>query len=213
MIELVTEAAIEFARAEGADLWSVGNATLYRLCAERPTHTCARDTIAKLWLIGRSYSAAIERRRTARETTKRTVDEYYEEAARRLAASDLDTLIARVPREPPTYLAGVVPALEAHACLVDVLHALSGRKQRSFASKYLHFHVPEAFFILDSIACRGLQRLKLQRPVERLSGGVGEPEYLAFVTKVLTLQTQLASMNDSLLTPREMDRLLLRLGA
>ncbi len=213
MNKQVTSADLELARSDDADLWFVGNETLYRLCAQRPFHFCAKDSIAKLWLIGRSYSAAIERRRTAHETKKREVDEYYEEVAHSLAESDIDKVIACVPRETPTSMAGFAPALEAHARLVDILHKHSGSELRSFSSKYLHFHVPNAFFIFDSIVSLGLKRLGNERllpgpPVD----GVGEPEYCRFVSKVLALRSELASTNSPPLTPRQIDRLLLRFG-
>src|SRR5438477_314230 len=51
---------------EGALLekvWDVGNGVLYDLCAANPEHTRDDVIIAKIWLIGRTYAAAIERRR------------------------------------------------------------------------------------------------------------------------------------------------------
>lgn len=49
--------------AKSPSPWRVGNEVLYELCRTRPTHTDEADVIAKIWLIGRSYAAAIERRR------------------------------------------------------------------------------------------------------------------------------------------------------
>lgn len=44
--------------------WDLGNQVLYDLCRDHPRHNSADVVIAKVWLIGRSYSAAIERRRS-----------------------------------------------------------------------------------------------------------------------------------------------------
>src|SRR5690606_29468485 len=39
-----------------------GNDVLYRMCSERPNHTDVDTVSSKLWLIGRAYSASIERK-------------------------------------------------------------------------------------------------------------------------------------------------------
>ena len=45
--------------------WKLANDTLYNLCNKYPLHTNADEIVAKMWLIGRSYAAAIERRTNA----------------------------------------------------------------------------------------------------------------------------------------------------
>ena len=45
------------------DPWSIGNQVLYDLCQRYPRHTVDSEIIAKIWLIGRAYSASIERGR------------------------------------------------------------------------------------------------------------------------------------------------------
>lgn len=45
------------------------NGILYRLCEEHPGHTNEDEIVAKIWLVGRSYSAAIERRRASRDVS------------------------------------------------------------------------------------------------------------------------------------------------
>ena len=49
--------------------WDFGNNILYRMCKEYPNHNKEDVIIGKIWIIGRSYAAAIERRKN--------VDEYY----------------------------------------------------------------------------------------------------------------------------------------
>src|SRR5258708_28165906 len=43
--------------------WDVGNKVLYDLCKKYPRHDKENEILAKVWLIGRSYAAAIERRK------------------------------------------------------------------------------------------------------------------------------------------------------
>jgi hypothetical protein len=57
----LTKAFVEEA-LEAQKIWDLGNDTLYRLCAEHPGHTEDHVIIAKTWLIGRAYAAAVERR-------------------------------------------------------------------------------------------------------------------------------------------------------
>lgn len=101
MLKGIDRAEIESARPEATDIWSAGNATLYSLCAEFPLHTDAQKVIGKLWLIGRAYTAAIERRPTSREKQKVPIDEYYRRAARALANSGLDGQLALLRGRQP----------------------------------------------------------------------------------------------------------------
>ena len=43
--------------------WDLGNSVLYNLCENNFDHSSDEKIIAKVWLIGRVYAAAIERRR------------------------------------------------------------------------------------------------------------------------------------------------------
>jgi hypothetical protein len=44
-------------------VWDLGNDILYEMCEKYPGHDEDNEIIAKIWLIGRSYAAAIERRK------------------------------------------------------------------------------------------------------------------------------------------------------
>jgi len=80
---------IVLARSQVDDAWSAGDAVLYRLCSEHPDHEDVLQVVAKLWLIGRAYSAAIERRPTA-NTAPIALKDYHQRAAKALKKSDLD---------------------------------------------------------------------------------------------------------------------------
>jgi hypothetical protein len=51
--------------------WDLGNSVLYDLCRKHPSHKTADEILAKVWLIGRSYAASIERRKNVKETVGR----------------------------------------------------------------------------------------------------------------------------------------------
>lgn len=55
-------AFVEKALADSA--WDMGNQVLYDLCRRHPGHSEPGEILAKIWLIGRSYAAAIERGRS-----------------------------------------------------------------------------------------------------------------------------------------------------
>ena len=49
--------------------WCFGNGILYKMCEEFPKHDDSDVITGKLLLIGRSYAAAIERRKNASDYT------------------------------------------------------------------------------------------------------------------------------------------------
>jgi len=49
-------------------VWDLGNRILYDMCQSYPGHSKDDEIVAKIWLIGRSYAASIERRRNAKHT-------------------------------------------------------------------------------------------------------------------------------------------------
>lgn len=59
--------------------WEFGNNILYKMCEKNPLHNDADVLIGKIWLIGRSYAAAIERRKNADDY--RGDDFYYDAVA------------------------------------------------------------------------------------------------------------------------------------
>lgn len=202
---------ISLARSAVDDAWSAGDAVLYRLCSEHPNHRDKLQVVAKLWLIGRAYSAGIERRPTAQDPQPLAVKEYYLRVAATLMKSDLDAQLSRL-RGYPQALEDLIPALVAHGGLVRSLRSVSGIDQYSFASKYLHFHRPDWFFILDSLALHGLGRLGV-RSRTRLPNKIGNDEYRRFVARAWRLREDLVSSGHSHLRIRELDRLLLHWGA
>jgi len=59
---------------ERGTVWNLGNDVLYQLCKKYPEHKTPEEIAAKIWLIGRAYAAAIERRKNKDEEN----DAFYE---------------------------------------------------------------------------------------------------------------------------------------
>lgn len=199
---------IDRAMADGP--WTYGNEILYRMCRESPDHTNVPEVIAKVWLIGRSYAAAIERRKIRFESG----DAFYvDKVGPGLVASDIDRWLADARQCDPTLDASLATLLEAHWRLTGLFSALSGLEKRSLASKYLHFHVPALFYIYDSRAVAAMRRLT------RVVGTVlhdyrpSDPDYAAFATKCRCLARHVHDEYGRQLTPRQLDTLLLEISS
>jgi hypothetical protein len=172
------------------DPWRLGNEVLYELCERYPSHDTDEEIIAKVWLIGRSYSASIEVVPDALRKSK--LDEKLETL---IGVEDIDESSA-----------GQV--LDVHSHLVRLFYRLTKKNKRSLASKYLHFHRPKIFFIYDSRAAAGVRALGLPRRNLVAPRGA-DRTYAQFVGAALGIRNHVASQFGHKLSPRQLDRLLL----
>ena len=96
--------------------------------------------------------------------------------------------------------------LRAHGRITDLFKSISGRAQRSLASKYLHFHRPELFFIFDSRADSAV-RAECRNPRQvDVEGYEVDPDYALFSRRCLELLAQLGPHCPVPMGPRELDR-------
>lgn len=162
--------------------------------------------ICKVWLIGRSYAAAIERRRDKRESSD---DFYVKTVGPRIARSDIDTWLAQAREVDPRGPQALPTLLQVHARVTDLFTRISGLEKRSLASKYLHFHVPALFYIYDSRAVAAMRMLS--SVVGRATSAVdrADVEYQRFAQKCWRLQEHAERELRHRLSPREVDNLLL----
>lgn len=201
---------VEQAADDRGNPWAVSDGVLYQLCRDYPGHDDAQGVTAKVLLIGRSYAAALERGRSSAGDAESTNDVFYSRVVPQiLRASDLDRRISALRGEQD--IQSSLPAiLETHSYLCRLFAKLTGKTKRSLASKYLHFHLPELFFIFDNRAVRGLRILGASgRSVNGATVNGAEPEYRRFVMRALTLRDKLQLQFGVILTTRHIDRLLL----
>lgn len=206
---------IDFATDEGRDPWAVSDQLLYDLCKKYPDHRDPKGVTAKMLLIGRAYAATAERGRSAGSAAKSSNDDFYtHDLPHSLRASDLDAILATLGRLSRITEENAPEIIRAHTVLMNVLRGLTGINKRSLASKYLHFHQPDLFFILDSRA-QGTMRLVSARVRQRANVPAfsGDPQYVAFVRSALSLREELERRFGVPLTPRHLDRILLALEA
>ena len=162
-----------------------------------------------MWLVGRSYAAAVERgQRTIAGPVTETARFYRIKVARPLRASGLDEHINRLHLIDRLTSDNVSTVLAAHARLVQVLANFVGSRPTSFASKYLHFHSPIAVPIYDSRATTALGRQALGRKRMPESFKAYDPVYAQFIHRYLACRDQIKERYGYDLTPRQMDRIL-----
>lgn len=141
------------------------NQVLYGMCLQSPLHDDASINAGKIILIGRTYAASPQR--GAGAARDKTVD-FFDAIGGALAVSCIDDSLAEVgPLERFAEGETMKKVVSTHELLVNTLVAATKswaklgtqpRLQASFASKYLHFHRPNAFPLMDGRAKIGLRQ-------------------------------------------------------
>lgn len=197
---------------EHGQIWDLGNEVLYKLCADFPDHKTDSVIIAKTWLIGRAYAAALERRRIIGDFRG---DAFYEShVTLKIREFGIDAWFELLRCEGRQN--GRL-AVEVHKKFTDLLFDITKLKKRSFASKYLHFHFPEKFFIYNSRADKsareltkklGLKKLGLEKKSRKNDPDI-DAQYANFVTRCELLRKRFFDLTGKTLTPREVDKIFL----
>lgn len=115
--------------------WEFGNNILYKMCEENPLHKDADVLIGKILLIGRSYAAAIERRKNADDYKG---DDFYSDvvAPKMLEIGDeLDNRIESLKNNTGVIFDCIPEILSTHKFLMDAFKEMTGLEKRSLASK------------------------------------------------------------------------------
>lgn len=193
--------------SEQRNIWEIGNQVLYDLCAKYPKHDNGEEIVAKVWLIGRSYAAAIERRKISDNYIN---DEYYtKNVIPKIIHSDLDIVLANIDA------GNAETVLRVHKYLTGLFKDISGLEKRALASKYLHFHFPEVFYIYDSRAAGAIKmlkkklQLKFEYPkyIEKY-----DKQYSKFYFDSRELINYIEKMYSMKLNCRKFDNLLMEIG-
>ena len=182
-----------------------GNEVLYRMCSERPLHNDIDTIVSKILLIGRITGASLER--GVRPILR------MNEVAQAISLSELDQHIGRLNAVDRSTDDNVTVLLEAHQYLTDLLESITGVRKRALASKYLHFHAPQAVFIFDSKAELMLRRQmpKRNHPIPFL--GLHDKKFEAFARRCIYYRDHvLEPALGAWATPRKIDMQLLNYG-
>ncbi len=192
LTDLVDEARKAYEISQEQWPFDCGMDALYAMCRSTPEHTDIKKTVSKLWLIGRSYAAALERRS---DVEKYADDPYHPTAQKLKDRGFVDVILNDVRRAKPYTETHLDLVAELVARLTRVFEETTGLRKVSLATKYLHFHEP-TIPIFDNINSTVLRRFVRKEDVHedllRLwNSGEGYERHLArFVTTMWRLQEE-----------------------
>jgi hypothetical protein len=175
-------------------------------------HEKEATVAAKIWLIGRSYAAAIERTKNKSEIN----DDFYGSIViPKLLNRELDHRIQNLVDEKVINSDNIRAILELHSFLTNLFKEISGLEKRSLSSKYLHFHLPNLFFIYDSRVVEAMRIFVSRYNMgykQYLVGGNVDQEYEKFFAKAFFLRHHIAEQLGMKLSPRELDNFLIKIA-
>ena len=189
--------------------WDFGNAVLYNLCSENFYHRETEKILSKVWLIGRAYSAAIER---GRKKELINDDFYVKKVAPAFKESEIDNNLMELKKLSELNMENLPVVLKTHHSLTQLTASITPLEKRSFSSKYLHFHLPNLFFIYDSRVVESLRQFVSRVPPKMnsiINSDSIDKEYAKFVCKCIVLHDEIREKYDINLTLRQFDNLLI----
>lgn len=181
------------------------------MCERHPSHVKDDIIIAKIMIIGRTYSASLERRR--KRKIHSVGEKFYEDqVAPAVRQSAIDDWLRQLATDEKKTSA--LP-LEIHRKLTDLFSEISGLRKRSLASKYLHFHFPERFYIYDSYAQKAVRKAvgKIMHDTVSENAERCDTPYAKFFRNCETLRKDIRVSFGLALTPRDLDKVLLKFHA
>ena len=192
--------------------WNFSNEILYLMCRENFTHKQTDKIIGKTVLIGRTYAAAIERRKN--KTKEEQNDNFYiDKVAPEFKKSKLDFHLNKLKLVSELNEKNIPEILKSHFYLTDLIKDLTDQNKRSFSSKYLHFHLPNLFFIYDTRAVKAIRLLKTKLPSkykEQINSEKVDKEYVSFFYKCYTQKTDLENGFNRKISTRHFDNILMK---
>jgi hypothetical protein len=179
--------------AEISENWRKTSTILYQLCKSFPDHRRIRYILTKVTAVDRLYNAWLYRKGIR-----------YIDVARKLQASNIDSLLKKVGDN--LSLRNVKDAVTV-ASTVAGLGNIKNPRFIVFASKYLHFHRPNVFPILDSYA---------EKTMRSISNKIGlhfddcecDSRYECFCRQILALKRDLRTVTDMQISLLDLDKLL-----
>jgi hypothetical protein len=196
--------------------WDYGNEVLHNLCSgDNLYHTESSVIIAKTLFIGRIYSASINRVQNPADIE--TGDIFYTNTVvEKFMDGRIDDdfrMLLSMNAQSIEY--DFIPKiLQVHKNLVDIIAEIVKQNDRSFASKYLHFHFRNLFFIYDNRAKKGLRKYFKKIPhAYSFNRSKFDYEYASFYCRCHALQAKLKREHPHFadkITPRVVDNILIR---
>jgi hypothetical protein len=209
--QLPTQKQLDTARQK--NVWDFGNAILYKLCKDNFKHDTDDYILTKVLFIGRIYAVAVERRKNKSNDIN---DNFYTATvAPTFRKSKLDYKLSKLKNAKTENIENIKMVLQTHYFLTSMLKKITALDKRSFSSKYLHFHLPDLFYIYDSRAVTALRQFASQVPNDLkyiLELDKVDNEYAKFYCKCFDLKRQIKKQFNINLTHRQLDNLLIEVA-
>lgn len=188
----------------------LGNKILYDLCKKYPSHTNDQEIFAKIWLIGRSYAATLER---GVGSNKDDNDLFYNKVVAKIKNSKIDDTLKKLYGKNLT-LGNLNEILSTYETFHKLTQSFERGQKHSFCSKYLHFHFPDLFFIYDSRAVESISSLKLDiSQYKEFKVKYKNLPYVGFYLRCFQLLRETVSYpNERNFSPRQIDMLLINMA-
>lgn len=192
-------------------IWKKGNEWLYDLFNKYPNNNKPDEIVAKIWILGRTYSAAIERRKNH---SKLSNDEFYKQKVpNSIIKVKLDSKLKEIRKTSDRKLK-IDLLLSTHKQLQSSIQEITNQNKRSLCSKYLHFHLPSDYYIYDTRAVKGLSKLNSTLPIPykhrmNLIGNKWDSEYANHYLKSNYVKSYLENISGRNISNREFDSILL----
>ena len=193
--------------------WDLSNQILYDLCSNHFYHKNDDAILAKTFIIGRTYAVALERRKN--KVASDISDDFYTTDVLNAFKNydidkDLSELSSIILSED-----SILAILQTHYKLQVQLRKITEMEKRSFCSKYLHFHLPNLFYIYDSraeTAIRNFEKKVDKNLTQYLNHQDIDKTYATFFLKCFALKQKLDRENELNVTPRQIDNLLIEIA-
>ena len=211
MLTLLSKEQIK--RSQEETLWDHGNSILYDLCKNNFKHKRDDVIITKVLFVGRIYAAALERRKNKKNGDTSTF--YIKRVVPAFRKSKLDDRLAKLSKIKALSIDDIPFVLKTHNDLMKTLNKITGYNNRSFCSKYLHFHLPNLFFLYDSIASRNLRDFKSKVSIDLmdiLKRKDIDIEYSKYFCRCFDFRNDINHRYNTKLTTRQIDNLLLKVN-
>jgi hypothetical protein len=195
---------------EGCGIFIPANRMLYSFVRENPSNLDRAMIASKALVIGRSLSASPERRTSSVENPVAGTSNFYAALADSIATSLVDELLEMCERDEHICPQLSTHAVKTHRFLCDAVSKVMGKDCSSFASKYLHFHRPNIFPMMDSRARVALGWIAEEQDWRfAVTTSRDSKNYRAYVDFYLKVREFLQEKWGSPLSLRQMDNILL----
>ncbi|MGY4663230.1 hypothetical protein ACVWZ9_004024 [Pseudomonas chlororaphis] len=195
---------------EGCGIFIPANRMLYQFVRDNPSNTDKAQIASKALIIGRSLSASAERRTPSEADPVTGTANFYDLLGQAIADSMVAELLDMLDEHQELTPTLVTDVVKVHAFLCDAVTKITEKDCSSFSSKYLHFHRPKLFPMMDSRARTALKWVANEQEWVFAHTTAGQSKnYRVYVDHFLKARRLFEDYLQRPLSLREMDNILL----